>query len=301
MKLFITGGAGYVGTALCDALDAVPEIDQITVYDALVHGDRRFFLRQPAYAKVRFIHGDLLDTRRLAEACAGHDVVLHLAAHVQEPYHHSQHVQYDQINGYGTLSLVRALEERPEVRRAIYLSSTAVYGFREGLRADSEPFPQNGYGHSKWLGERYFAQLSTPDRSIHVLRSGQIFGVNRSMRFDTMLHAFLFEALTGGCVRVYGDGEQTRAFVPLQEVVQAVTERILGHHAQESEVRLAAFQASVGQILGWLTTQNPSLEFRYLTPNAPFPSQRFDDLPDLDEGALIDAWNAYSAQSAIHP
>lgn len=301
MKLFITGGAGYVGTAICDALDDVPEIEQITVYDALVNRDRRFFLRQPPYTKVKFVHGDLLDTRRLSEACKGHQVVLHLAAHVQEPYHHSQHVQYDQINGYGTLSLVRALEERPEVKRAIYLSSTAVYGFREGLVADSQPFPQNGYGHSKWLGERYFAQLVSSDRTIHVLRSGQIFGVNRAMRFDTMLHAFLFEALTGGCVRVYGDGEQSRAFVPLSEVVKAIMDRILSDQRREPMERLATFQASVGQILNWLTAQNPNLEFRYLTPNTPFPSQRFEDLPGLDESALDQAWSAYSANSAIHP
>jgi nucleoside-diphosphate-sugar epimerase len=55
MKILITGGAGYIGTALCDALDADPTIDRITVYDALIRGDHRFLFRSMPYQKVHFL------------------------------------------------------------------------------------------------------------------------------------------------------------------------------------------------------------------------------------------------------
>lgn len=297
MNILITGGAGYVGTALCDALDAHPRVTRITVFDALIRGDRRFFQRSAPYRKVAFVHGDVLDTRALEAACRGHQAVVHLAAFVDEPYHHSQHVQYDQANGYGTLSVVRALERLPEVQRAIYLSSTAVYGFRQGLAAHSPPAPENGYGQSKLLGEGYFAQLAAAGKDAHTVRSAQIFGPNRSMRFDSVMHAFMFEALSNGCVRVYGDGQQHRAFVALSAVVEALVQGALGEAPVPA--LLADFQCTIGALLDWLTATIPSTEYRYLTPNVPLPGQSFTDLPGLDSAALTAAWDAFVAGSAI--
>ena len=296
MNVFITGGAGYIGTALCDALDALPEIDQITVFDALTRGDRRFFLRAQPYRKVRFVHGNVLDGRQVAEASRGHDVVVHLAAFVDEPYHHSQHVQYEQVNGFGTLSVVRALEASPDLKRAIYLSSTAVYGFRANLNAESDPGPENGYGVSKLLGEHYFAQLRHADKEVHVLRSGQVFGPNRSMRFDTVVHAFFFEALTNGRIAVHGDGKQSRAFAALPDVVDALVARVMG---AEAPALLASFQATIQELLHWMTGQIPSMEYRYLSPNIALPSQTFQRLPGLNPTALQSAWDDFIQSSAI--
>ena len=71
-NIIITGGAGYVGASLCEALNALSEVESIIVYDELIRNDRRFFFGQgenKVLDKVRFVRGDILDTRRLSQAC----------------------------------------------------------------------------------------------------------------------------------------------------------------------------------------------------------------------------------------
>ena len=301
VNILITGGAGYLGTALCDVLDEDPGVGKITVYDALIRGDRRFLLRQKPYRKVRFVQGDILETEKLEKACRGHDVVVHLAAFVDEPYHQVQHLQYDQTNGYGSLSVVRAVESLPEVRRAICVSSSAVYGFRDGIRWTDAPAPSNGYGQSKWLGERYFEQLASAGKQVDVLRCAQIFGANRAMRFDTVIHAFLLEALTGGRVDVFGDGRQMRAFVDIDQVVRVIRGRALDGVTKGgvSTEFVAAFQSSVAALLNWLTDQIPSTEYRYLTPNVTLPGQGFEGLGGLDLALMNQALVDFEAMLSI--
>ena len=105
-NIIITGGAGYVGASLCEALNASPEVESIVVYDELIRNDRRFFFGSgdsTVLEKVRFVRGDILDTRRLSKACRGMNVMIHLAAFVDEPFTYSQHTQYDQSMRTGPL------------------------------------------------------------------------------------------------------------------------------------------------------------------------------------------------------
>jgi UDP-glucose 4-epimerase len=303
MKILITGGAGYIGTALCDALDADPTIDRITVYDALIRGDHRFLFRSMPYQKVHFLRGDILDTERLQSACAGHDVVIHLAAFVDEPFHHTQHLQYDQTNGFGSLSVVRAVEHLPEIKRVLYLSSSAVYGFRDNIAPNDAPAPENGYGQSKWLGERYFERLRSAGKELHILRSAQVFGPNRTMRLDTVVHAFLFAALTDGRVDVFGDGQQHRAFVHLSQMVAELHKRATGKHPESAQepALLATFQTTVSELLDWLRAQIPTTEYRYLTPNMRLPGQTFATLPHLNASLLTETMTDFQAMLSTPP
>ena len=70
-NIIITGGAGYVGASLCEALNALPEVERVVVYDELIRNDRRFFFGpgdNTILDKVHFVRGDILDTRRLSKA-----------------------------------------------------------------------------------------------------------------------------------------------------------------------------------------------------------------------------------------
>ena len=198
-NIIITGGAGYVGASLCEALNALPEVESIVVYDELIRNDRRFFFgpgENKVLDKVRFVRGDILDTRRLSQACQGMNVMIHLAAFVDEPFTYSQHTQYDQVNAYGALAVTRALEENPEIQRLVHLSSSAVYGFREGIDPADAPNPQNGYALSKRRGEQYLEGFAASSGiSFALLRAAHIFGYNRTCRFDTLVHRMAFEAL----------------------------------------------------------------------------------------------------------
>lgn len=281
MKVFITGGAGYIGTALTQRLNQLPEVEQVTVYDALTRNDFRFFIN-PAVTlpKTQFVRGDILDTDLLKKSMEGHDAVVHLAAYTDAPYHHKQTLHYDQTNAYGTLSVVRAAEATPSLRAAIYTSSAAVYGFRDNIDPAAAPAPDNGYGASKLRGEAYWQLLMPSVERTTILRLAHVFGSHSSMNFDSVVHAFFFEALTGRMVSLYGDGSQSRAFVELDQVLAGIVQNLMGSAAcLDSDQFLADFQLSINELLTWLRERLPNVEYRYHTPNTPLPSQTFLDVP----------------------
>lgn len=300
-NIIITGGAGYVGASLCEALNALPEVESIVVYDGLIRNDRRFFFgpsESTVLDKVRFVRGDILDTRRLSQACQGMNVMIHLAAFVDEPFTYSQHTQYDQVNAYGALAVTRALEENPEIQRLVHLSSSAVYGFREGIDPADAPNPQNGYALSKRRGEQYLEAFTASSRiSLALLRAAHIFGYSRTSRFDTLVHRMAFEALTGGCISLYGSGNQVRPFVALDRVAEALRQAALG---QPSEgLLIADFQCELNAMLAWIRSRIPTVEYQYLTPAIEHPSQSFTHLPGIDEHSLDAALDAIRGQLTI--
>lgn len=300
-NIIITGGAGYVGAALCEALKALPEVESIVVYDELIRNDRRFFFDPGAnrvLGKVRFVRGDILDTRRLSKACRGMNVMVHLAAFVDEPFTYSQHTQYDQVNAYGALSVTRALEENQGIQRLVHLSSSAVYGFREGIDPADAPNPQNGYALSKRRGEQYLEGFAASSGiAFSLLRAAHIFGYNRTCRFDTLVHRMAFEALTGGRISLYGSGKQVRPFVALPHVVDVLCQAALG---QPSEgLLIADFQCELNAMLAWIRSRIPAVEYQYLTPAIEHPSQSFHHLSGIDEHSLDAALEAIRGQLTI--
>lgn len=300
-NIIITGGAGYVGTSLCDALNASQEVESIVVYDELIRNDRRFFLGRgeaDVLDKVRFVRGDILDTRRLSKACRGMNVLIHLAAFVDEPFTYSQHVQYDQVNAYGALSVVRALEENPQVQRLVYLSSSAVYGFRKGIDLADAPNPQNGYALSKRKGEQYLEGYAADSGiQLNIFRAAHIFGYNRTCRFDTLVHRFAFEALTGGRISLYGSGNQVRPFVTLPHVVYVLSQAASGRLPES--LLIADFQCELNAMLAWIRLRIPAVEYQYLTPAIEHPSQSFSHLPGIDQSSLDVALQAIRLQLTI--
>ena len=300
-NIIITGGAGYVGASLCEALNACPEVERIVVYDELIRNDRRFFFEQGAggvLSKVRFVRGDVLDSRRLAKACEGMNVLVHLAAFVDEPFTYSQHTQYDQVNAYGALSVTRALEENPGIQRLVHLSSSAVYGFREGIDPADMPNPQNGYALSKRRGEQYLEGYAAESGTEFILlRAAHIFGCNRTCRFDTLVHRFAFEALTGGRISLYGSGNQVRPFVALHRVVEALRQAVSGQRPES--LLVADFQCELNAMLSWIRSRIPAVEYQYLTPAIEHPSQSFSHLKGIDEPNLDAALDAIRGQLTI--
>jgi UDP-glucose 4-epimerase len=105
MKILITGGAGYIGTELTyELMKHADRIDEIIIYDNLSRGNYNLFigLSKLPEGKVRFIQGDLLDTRKLRKALKGVDVVYHLAAKVSTPFADQNPHLFEQINHWGT-------------------------------------------------------------------------------------------------------------------------------------------------------------------------------------------------------
>ena len=220
MNILVTGGAGYIGTELVYALEQEAGIDQIVVYDNLSRSNYNLLIgRSKLHAnKVRFVRGDLLDSHKLKKEVATADIVYHLAAKVTTPFaDHNPH-EFDQINNWGTAELTY-LVEKSNVAKFIYTSSVSVYGASsDELDINSPLNPKTFYGISKMHAEEYVNRLSGSDIEVLILRLGNVYGYSKSMRFDSVINKFIFEANFTNRLRIYGDGNQMRSFIQIDRL-----------------------------------------------------------------------------------
>ncbi len=231
MTVLVTGGAGYVGTQLIAQLAKDPSISRIMVYDNLSRDNFHLFLGKSLKAqspqqtlKVELIHGELLDTRKLRAAVKQANIVYHLAAKVVTPFVTTDGHAYEQTNHWGTAELVYAIEESSEVQKLVYLSSTSVYGSsHELVDENSTPNPQTIYGISKLRGEEHVRRLFKKIPT-YIMRCGNVYGFNESLRFDAVINRFMFEANFKRRISIHGDGKQRRAFINVQRVGEVLTQ-----------------------------------------------------------------------------
>ena len=267
MKVLITGGAGYIGTELITAL-ARGGVSEVVIYDNLARGNHNLFLGSPIpKARIRFVRGDILDTRRLARAVEGVDAVVHLAARVTTPFANGDPHLFEQVNHWGTAELSYILE-RSAVQQLIYLSSTSVYGAPAGaVSHDSSPHPQTWYGTSKLRGEHMLARLSDA-MVVHIIRCGNVYGYSRSLRFDAVINRFMFEAHYSGRISVHGDGQQGRAFIHVDHVA-ATLAALLGDDLPSGTYNLIDRNLTVREIADGLQVLIPDMEMIFIEQDMP--------------------------------
>lgn len=264
MKIAITGGAGYIGAELVAALSTDERITELVVYDDLSRGHHGLFMG-PRIGPVplRFVQGDILDSRKLRKELAGMDRVFHLAAKVTTPYADAGHHHFEQVNHWGTAEVVYAIEDVAPDARVVYLSSTAVYGAGEGSAGNGvRPAPRSAYGHSKRRGEAHMERLME-NRPVTILRSGNVHGPGRSMRFDAVINRFLFEAHHKGRISISGSGHQRRPFIHIDGVIGTLSALVHGTPVVGT-FDLVDHDASVLDIVEALRGLYPSMEFLFV-------------------------------------
>ena len=221
MKILVTGGAGFIGSHLVDAL--VGRKNQVRVLDNLSTGDIRNLA--PVVDRIEFIKGDLRNERVLKKAVQGVEVIFHQGALRSVPKSVDNPVEYHQVNATATLHLLRFAKEF-RVRKVVYASSSSVYGDRTALPQKEEmtPFPQSPYAASKLVCEVY-AGLFTRLHGLQTvgLRYFNVFGPRQSLenQYAVVVPKFITCLLTNRPPPVHGDGRQTRDFTFVKEIVQA--------------------------------------------------------------------------------
>lgn len=214
MNIFITGGAGYVGTKLTKALLNYEQVDKIIIYDNLSRNNFNLFLGKKFLHshKVQFVNGDLLDTRKVRKLLEGVDFVYHLAAKVTTPFDNNDAHFHEQVNHWGTSELVMAMEES-KIKKFVYTSSTSVYGASDDfVNEQTQPDPKTIYGISKLRGEEHVRRLFEK-MNTYILRCGNVYGYSKSMRFDAVINRFMFDANFNHRISIHGNGDQSRAFI----------------------------------------------------------------------------------------
>ena len=219
MKALVTGGAGFIGSNIVKRV--ADEGWQVKVLDNLRSGYRSNLAPIPG---VTLIEGDVRDPRAVADATRGMDVVFHLAASVGNKRSIEHPIDDAEVNVIGTLRVLEAARNAG-VRKIVVASSAGIFGELKTLpiREDHPVEPDSPYGCSKLCAEKMclsYAKLY--DIEAISLRYFNVYGPNqRYDAYGNVIPIFAFKMLRGEPVTVFGDGEQTRDFVNVRDVVQA--------------------------------------------------------------------------------
>jgi UDP-glucose 4-epimerase len=227
----VTGGAGFIGSNIVKAL--VGKSFTVRVLDNLSTGYKQNI---PVSENVTFVQGDIRDEPVLSKAVQGVDTIFHLAASVGNRRSLENPLMDAEINVIGTLRLLEAAR-KAKVKKIVFTSSAAIFGELRILPiSEDHPIsPDSFYGASKFAAERdCLIYGGLHGISVTCLRPFNVYGPNQ--RYDVygnVIPIFGNRVLEGKKLVIYGDGEQTRDFANVHDVVQA---NLLAAHAQSSGV-----------------------------------------------------------------
>lgn len=219
MRFLVTGGAGFLGSALANQL--VKDGHTVYVLDDLSNGN-------PAALspRIHFTQGDMDDIPLLWSLLTDVDCVYHLAARVSVAQSILYPRDYSRVNVGGTVSLMEAMRDTG-VRRVVFASSGAIYGSQseQPVHENDKPAPDSPYAVSKWAAEQYIHTIGKLwGIETVALRIFNAYGPRQSLPLShaPVVPRFLQQALTGGSIVIFGDGQQTRDFVYLSDVITAL-------------------------------------------------------------------------------
>jgi UDP-glucose 4-epimerase len=257
MKVLVTGGAGFIGSNLVRHL--VERGDDVRVLDNFSTGSRGN-LEQ---LDVEIVEGELRSYERVHNAVRGTEIVFHLGALGSVPRSVQDPLTSNAVNVEGTLNAMLAARDEG-VRRVVFSSSSSVYGSKrelpvnESLAAD----PISPYGVAKLAAERYCVSFSRVYESLEtvVLRYFNVFGPRQSplSQYAAMVPLFITAIAADEPVTIFGDGEQSRDFTYVANVIDA-TVRAAGadgangrifNIAAGSPASVNAVADAIGRILG---------------------------------------------------
>lgn len=222
-RVVITGGAGFIGSNLARTL--AKDDNEIIVIDNLATGSLKNIEDLIENRKIQFIRGNITDLRFLNKVFKNVDYVFHEAAVVSISKSIEDPVTTNNVNIGGTLNVLLAARNNG-AKKVVYASSCAVYGDSSELplKENTQPKPLSPYAASKLAGEHYcqlFSKLyGLPTVS---LRYFNVYGMrqNPSTEYAAVIPRFITRVLNKKPPVIHGDGEQTRDFVFVQDVVNA--------------------------------------------------------------------------------
>ena len=272
MHTLVTGGAGFIGSHLVEAL--LQRGDSVRVLDNFSSGSRENLAALPGHLEI--LEGDLRDAGTVRLAVQDVDLVFHLAAFISVPQSMTDPETCFAINVGGTVTLLEA-SRRAGVRKAVLSSSTAVYGDTDSFpTSEATPVrPLSPYALSKQVNELY-ARLYTHVLGLPVtaLRYFNVYGPRQrpDSAYAAAIPIFVRRLVAGEPITIYGDGKQSRDFIFVKDVARANL--------------LAAESDSVGEVFNICTGHETNLldlleELSEISPRQPevrFEAPRTGDI-----------------------
>lgn len=226
MRVLITGGAGFIGSHVVESLHS--DGKDLTVLDNLSTGMRENLRGISPENGLRFIEGDIRDAETVRTSMEDVDQVVHLAAIASVPFSINNPSETYDVNVEGTRTILRASVEN-KIRRVIYASSCAVYGeplflpVNEGHRLSAT----SPYAESKITAEKDCERFRRNGLDVVCLRAFNVYGTRQyNNGYGGVMTHFMSRLMKHQPLIIYGDGEQTRDFLYVDDLVQAIS-RIL--------------------------------------------------------------------------
>ncbi|TMM14672.1 MAG: NAD-dependent epimerase/dehydratase family protein [Actinobacteria bacterium] len=256
-RALVTGGAGFIGSNLVRGL--LERGDDVRVLDNFSTGNRANL----AGLDVEIVEGELRSYERVHNAVRGREVVYHLGALGSVPRSVQDPLTSSAVNVEGTLNVLLAARDEG-VRRVVFASSSSVYGAQTKLPVDESlpTDPISPYGVAKLAAERYCVSFSRVYESFEtvVLRYFNVFGPRQSpfSQYAAMVPLFITAIAAGEQVTIFGDGEQSRDFTYVANVVDATMRAADAQGANGRIFNVAAgspasvndVAAAIGRIVG---------------------------------------------------
>ncbi len=221
MKILVTGGSGFIGSHIVEHY--LGKAEEIRVLDNLRTGYRRNL----DGLECTFIEGSITDREAVAKAVEGVDYIFHMAALVSVPESMSKPSECVDINVHGLLNVLEAAAAAG-VKKLVFASSAAIYGDNPAVPKLETmlPEPKSPYAVTKLDGE-YYLDLFTRERRLETaaIRFFNVFGPRQDPKgaYAAAVPIFIEKALKGEDITVYGDGEQTRDFIYVKDIVGALS------------------------------------------------------------------------------
>lgn len=221
MRLLITGGAGFIGSHMAE--NFVNKGWEVVVLDNFLTGKRENLSH--ISGKLKIVEGDIRNASIVNEVMEGCDAVIHLAALASVPASFNDPIGTYEVNFMGTQNVLEAAHQN-NVKRVTFASSSAVYGDTQTfpITEENPDNPLSPYGVSKLLGEKLCRFYNTAfGLSVVIFRFFNVYGPRQNpfSEYSAVIPKFLSIIKDGGTPTIFGDGEQTRDFIYISDLVHA--------------------------------------------------------------------------------
>ena len=279
--VLVTGGCGYVGSALVPRLQAREGVGSVRVIDSLSSGSPRNLLDARVADGFSFREGDVREYGDVESAMRGVDAVVHLAAITGASSTHDRAEETRAVNFEGTENVLKAARKL-DVGTVAFASSCNVYGRATStdLEETTDPDPINPYAETKLRAEELLAEYADDyGLAATALRMSTNYGYAPGIRFNLVVNGFVFRALTDRPLSVYGDGSNWRPFVHVEDAARAYAEAALAPGDWPGLVYNVGADAEnyrVGEIAEVVREEVGPVDVTYLEDEHPGPSYHVD-------------------------
>ena len=227
MKIFVTGGAGFIGKYLVKLL--IEQKHKVTIFDNFSNSSKEEILNEP-YDQASVVKGDIRNYEDISKSLEGNDIVIHLAAKISVTESISNPIGTFETNVQGTENVLKACAKY-KIKKFVALSSSAVYGNNDNpnhsFKENDDTKSISPYGQSKIDMEKII-EKSSKEYNLNsiVFRLFNVYGKGQTDEYAGVISKFANCIKKNISLRIYGDGNQTRDFVAIEDVVNLINKQI---------------------------------------------------------------------------